>query len=164
MKNDVTLGVYRIQDIPYEGMPKDFPRLVELHNLRGEALHDVFDMQQITEVISWGNTDDTTSHEYVEILLSAISASVIQPLLIQGLKELGKKLAEKAIDETTSEFVKWIISKLIKKQKDQKILDFNIKLKDGTFLRIDPPQGKSDVTIHFNDGEVTSIKYKFDKK
>lgn len=53
MKNDVTLGVYRIQDIPYEGMPKDFPRLVELHNLRGEALHDVFDMQQITEVISW---------------------------------------------------------------------------------------------------------------
>lgn len=164
MENNITLGVYRRLDNRFEGLPDDSERALELHNLRREALHEVLDNQEIAQVIDWGDTNDTNSHEYVEIILSAIGATVIQPLLIKGLEELGKKLAEKAIDETTSEFVKWITSKLTKKQKEQKILDFNIKLKDGTFLRIDPPQGTSDVIVHFNDGEVTSIKYEFDKK
>jgi hypothetical protein len=54
--------------------------------------------------------------------------------------------------------------KIDKKAKRGKYLDFNIKLKDGIFFRIDPPQGTSEVTVNFNDGEVTSIKYQLDKE
>ena len=115
-------------------------------------------------VISWGNTDDTNSHEYVEVTLALLSAHFFRPLFIKGMEELGKKLAEKAIDETTSEFVKWIISQFTKKQKEKKIQDFTITLKDKTFLNVDIPQNTSAITIHFKDGEVTSVKYELDNK
>lgn len=164
MRNNITVQVCRRLDDRLQGLPNDSRLSLELHSLRREALHEVLDNQEIAPVIDWGDTNDINSHEYVEIILNGIGVMVIQPLLINSLKELGKKLAAKAIDETTSQVVKWVISKLIKKQREKKILDFNITLKDGTFLRIDPPQGTSDVTVHFNDGELISIKYEFDNK
>jgi hypothetical protein len=113
--------VFRRLDNRFEGLPDDSERALELHRLRREALHDVLDNQGVVQVIIWGDTDDTKSHEYVEIILSAIGATIIKPILIEGIKKLGKKLAEKAIDETTSESVKWVVSKLIKKQKEENI-------------------------------------------
>lgn len=163
MENYITLGVFRRLDNRLEGLSDDSKRALELHNLRKETLHEVLDNQEIFQVIDWGFTDDTQSHEYVEIVLGVIATTVIQPLIIKGLKALGKKLAEKAIDEATSEFIKWIISKLTKKQKEQKILDFNIKLPDGTLFKIDPPQGKSEITINFSNGEMASVKYQINK-
>ncbi len=164
MKKDITVGIYRTQEVRYEALPKNSKELVKLHKLRMKALHDVFDNQEIVQVKNWGFTDDETSHEYVEIILSAIGTTVIQQLLIAGMKKLGEKLAEKAIDETTSQLVKWVISKLAFKVKEQKISGFNIRLKDGTFIQIDPPQENSKINVQFKDGKVTSIKYQLDKE
>lgn len=160
----VNLGVYRRLYNRLEGLPDDSPRALELHNFRKEALHDILDDQEVVEIIDWGQTDDTSSHEYVELVLNIIGTTILAPVILTGLKELGKKLAGKAIDETTSEFVKWIISKFVKNQKEQKIQDFHIRLKDGTAIRIDPPDWTSQITVTFSDGEVTSIKYQLAKE
>jgi hypothetical protein len=164
MEATIVLGVYRRLDNRLEGLSDNSEKAVELHKLRSEALHEVLDNQEVAKVINWGDTNDINPHEYVEIILSAISTALVQPFVIKGLKELGKKLADKAIDETTTEFVKWIISKLIKKQEKQKILDFNIRLEDGTYFRIDPPEGTSEITIHFNDNKISTIKYQLQKE
>ncbi|MCU7549582.1 hypothetical protein OCK74_10680 [Chitinophagaceae bacterium LB-8] len=163
MTKVLTVGIYRIQDPQYEVLPKNSKELVRLHDLRKTALHDVFDNQEITKIISWGNTDDTTSHEYVELILGTMGAAIIQPILIAGLKKLGEILAEKAVEETTSELVKWVIFKLGNKAKENKISEFSIRLKDNTLIQVDPPQGNSKIRISFKDGEVVSIKYKLEK-
>lgn len=156
---NITLGVYRRLDNRLEGLPDDSKRAVELHNQRKEALHEILDNQELAKVIDWGETNDTASHEYVELIVGIIGTKLLQPFIIAGIEEVGKKLAEKAVDETTSEFIKWIISKFIKKQKEKKIQDFNIKLKGGISINIDPPDWRSDITINFAGGEVTTIKY-----
>ena len=162
MENNITLGVYRRTYDPPAGVPGDQAKDLELHNLRKEALHEVLDNQQIAQVYDWGFANDSRPHEFVEIFLGGMVTTVITPMIIAGLKELGTKLGEKAIDEATSAFVKWIISKLIKKQKEKKISDFSIKLNDGTFLKIDPPDRTSEITISFANGEVASVRYQID--
>lgn len=162
MENKIIIGVFRRLDNRFDGLDDNSDQALDLHNLRKKALNDVFDKKSTIQVIDWGNTNDTIPHEYVELILTTITSSIILPFIIKGIKELGKKLVEKAIDETTSELVKWVITKLIKKQKEQKILDFNIKLKDGTLITVDPPQGKSEIRVNFKNGELTSIKYEFD--
>ena len=118
---------------------------------------EVLDNQEVVKVNDWGFANDTKSHELIAIVLSA-TATALAPVVIAGLKELGKKLAEQAVDEATSGFVKWIISKFTKKQKEKKILDFTIKLNNGTLIRVDPPEGTSKITIYSN-GESATIEY-----
>ncbi len=158
---NINLGVYRRLDNRLVGLPDDSEMAVELHNRRKEALHEILDNQELAEVIDWGETDDATAHEYVELIVGIIGTGILQPIVIAGIKEVGKKLAEKAVDEATSEFVKWILSKFIKKQKEKKIQDFNIKLKNGISLNIYPPDWTSDITINAG-GEVTTIKYQLE--
>jgi branched-subunit amino acid transport protein AzlD len=160
MNNSIKVGVYRRLDNRLEGLPDNSPLALELHNRRKVALHEVFDDQTAISVLNWGNTDDSKPHEYVEIIITALSAQLMGPIVISALKELGMVLVEKAVDEITSATIKWVISKLIKKQEEKKIQDFTIVLKDGTFIRVDPPQGKSKITINFSDSGITSIKYK----
>jgi ATP-dependent Clp protease adapter protein ClpS len=161
---NIKLGVYRRLYNRLENLPDDSERAVELHNNRKVSLHEILDNQELAKVIDWGDTDDINTHEYVELIIGIIGTKLLEPILISGIKEIGKKLAEKAIDETTSEFVKWIISKFIQKQNEKKIQDFHIKLKNGTSIRIDPPDWTSEITINFADGEVTSIKYQLEKE
>ena len=162
MTKSIVLGVYRIQNLKHESLPKASKELVKLHNIRKEALHDIFDNQDIAKVISWGDTNDETSHEYVEIILSIIGSAIIQPVLSVALKKLGEKLVENAIDETTSEFVKWVIAKLTKKYKEKKLSDFSIRLNDKTLIQINAPQGKAEIRINFENGKATSIRYDID--
>ena len=96
----IQVGVYRRLDNRFEGLPDDSPRGLELHNTRKEALHEVFDAEESAQVLDWGATDDTHSHEYIELLIGAVATPAFQYVVVPGLKFIGQKLAEKAVDET----------------------------------------------------------------
>jgi hypothetical protein len=155
----ITIGVFRRLDNRFEDLPDDSPRGLELHNRRKEALHEVFDSEKSVEVLDWGQTNDTQSHEYVELLIGVAAAPAFRYLVVPGLKFIGQKLAEKAVDETTSELVKAVVSWLRGPQQEKKILDFSVTLPDKTIISIDPPDRNATIQIHFADGKVESITY-----
>src|SRR5262249_30567039 len=159
MENQLMLGVYRRLDNRFEGLSDESPRALELHNRRKFALHDVFDRQKEVTVSDWGKTDDTTPHEFVELSIGALASAVFTYAIVPGIKYVGEKLAEKAVDESTSELVKWVISKLRPKQESKELLDFVIRLPDGTQIQVDPPDRNATITIAFAHGAVTSVQY-----
>jgi hypothetical protein len=158
MSTQITLNVCRRLDNRLENLPDDGPFARELHVHRKTALHDVLDglnaRQTGIQVQSWGDTDDSKPHEWVEIIIDAgqalLASAAFTHVVVPGLKAVGEKLAEKAVDEGTSEFVKWLISKLKLKQEEEQILDVNITIKAGTtatMISIVPPSGTQGVTI-----------------
>jgi hypothetical protein len=155
----INVLVYRRLDNRLECLADDSPRALELHNRRKKALHEVFDTENSIEVLDWGKTDDTKSHEVVEILLAAIAAPVFQYAMVPGLKFLGQKLAEKAVDQAASELVKAVVSWLRGPQEKQKLLNLIITLPDQTQIRVDPPDRYATIEIHFTDGKFESITY-----
>ncbi|MCI0515786.1 hypothetical protein L0128_21440 [candidate division KSB1 bacterium] len=160
MPPKIILGVYRRLDNRLEGLPDDSPRALELHRYRKEALHEVFDAQKdMVTVLDWGLTDDPNSHEFVELTIGAVGAAVMQYAVVPALVKLGQKLAEKAIDTTTSELVKAIVSWLRPKQETKKILDFVITLPNGTQIKVDPPAGNATITIHVEGQPDVSVKH-----
>lgn len=159
MNTVVTLGVYRRLDDRFEGLSDDSPRALELHNHRKEALHEVFDGDPNIQVMDWGDTDDSRSHEYVELVLGAAATATFQYVVVPGIKWLGNKLAEKAVDTALSEFVEFLITKLRPRQQAKQVLDFIVKLPDGTEIAVDPPDRYATITIRFADGSIQSIEY-----
>lgn len=155
----ITLGVFRRLDNRFEGLPDDSPRGLELHNRRKEALHEVFDAERSVQVLRWGDTDDTRSHEYVELLIAAAASPAFKYVVVPGLKFLAQKLAEKAVDESASELVKAVFAWLRPPQAKKKILDFSMKLPDGTLVMVDPPDRDATIRIQFKDGKLESINY-----
>ena len=113
-------------------------------------------------VLNWGDTDDTESHEWVQLVIGLVGMPVFQYAVVPGLKFVGEKLAEKAVDETTSQLVKAVISWFRPKQEEKKILDFSITLPDKTLISVDPPDGNATIRIGFADGKVESITYQKD--
>ena len=159
MNINLKLGVYRRLDYRAEGLGDDSPRALELHNLRKRALHEVFDHEPNIQVIDWGNTDDEHPHEFVELVLSIAGSAAFQYVIVPGVKWLGNKLAEKAIDAAVIELVKAIVARLRPKQEEKQILDFALKLPDGTVIAVDPPDRYGTVRIQFSDGSIQSIEY-----
>jgi hypothetical protein len=155
----IQIGVFRRLDNRFENLPDDSPRGLELHNRRKEALHEVFSVEKSVLVLDWGQTDDTKSHEYVELLIGAVATPAFQYLIVPGLKFIGQKLAEKAVDEATSELVKAVVARFRPKQEEKKILDFSITLPDKTIISVDPPDRNATITIQFANGKVESINY-----
>ena len=125
---------------------------------RKAALHDVLDEQDAPTVLDWGHTDDSQPHEYVELIIEGAKIA-LKYVIVPGLKFVAEKLAEKGIDEGSSEIVKWFISKLRPKQESRQILDFLIELPNGTKIRVDPPGENAQIRINFADGTVSSIDY-----
>ena len=159
MTSSITVGVYRRLDNRFEGLSDDSPRALELHNRRKEALHDAFDGDPVIRVTNWGETDDSHPHEFVEVALSATATAVFQYAIVPGVKWLGLKLAEKAIDTALGELAKAIVAKLRPKQEAKQLLDFSIKLPDGTTVAVDPPDRYATITINFADGALQSLEY-----
>lgn len=155
----IRVGVFRRLDNRREGLPDDSPRALELHNRRRLALHEVFDSEKSVEVLEWSQTDDVQPHEFVEVLVGAVAAKVFQYAIVPGVKFLGQKLAEKAVDETTSELVKAVVAWLRPKQEQKQILDFTITLPDKTVISVDPPDRNATIQIQFADGKVDSVIY-----
>jgi hypothetical protein len=159
MNSSITLGVYRRLDNRFEGLSDDSPRALELHNRRKGALHAVLDGDGSIRVTDWGDTDDSRPHEYVEVALGAASTAVFQYAIVPGVKWLGLKLAEKAVDTALGELAEAIVAKLRPKQEAKELLDFIITLPDGTQIAVDPPDRYATITINFADGALQSLEY-----
>jgi hypothetical protein len=159
MDTVIKLGVYRRLDNRFEGLSDDSPRALELHNLRKDALHAVFDPDPRIRVREWGDTDDTRPHEFVEIALGAAATAAFKYAIVPGVKWLGLKLAEKTVDTALSELAKAIVAKLRPKQEAKELLDFTLTLPDGTQISVDPPDRYATITINFADGVIQSLEY-----
>jgi hypothetical protein len=159
METQIKLGVFRRFD-DREGQEDGFKYSLELHNIRKNALHEVFDTtKDQVSVSDWGQTDDTQSHELVELVLGVVGSAAFQYVVVPGIQFLANKLAEKLIDEASSELAKWIVSKLHTKQKSKEIFDYFFTLKDGTIITVDPPDTAAKITIQFKNGETESFNY-----
>lgn len=159
MEIQIKLGVFRLFDPQGEEGSRGAARSLELHNQRKAALHDVFDnASQEVVVADWGQTDDDNPHEFVELFVGIIGSAALQYIAVPAFQLLAKKLAEKLIDEASSELAKWIIAKLRLKQETKEILDFQMTLPDGTQISVDPPDKDGKVTIYFKDGKVETIQ------
>src|SRR5262245_18199400 len=112
----LTLGVFRRLYNQSEGLSDDSPRALELHNRRRDALHEVFDASTSLTVIDWGQTDDTNSHEVVELLVGVAAYAVCSYTIVPRLTFLGEKPVEAAVGHATSEAVKAVVSWLRPKQ------------------------------------------------
>jgi hypothetical protein len=148
------LCVYRRLDNRMEGLPDDSPRALDLHEKRKRALHDVLDGELALDVVDWGVTDDARPHELVTVVVA-----VVGPLIVPGLKLLGEKLAEAAVDEVASSVVKWLIAKLRPKQRAKELNDFQVRLPDGTTISCDVPDRSGAITVRFVDGHVAEVAY-----
>jgi hypothetical protein len=157
--SQIKVGVFRRLDNRFENLSDDSPRAFELHNHRKEALHEVFDGRKSVEVINWGQTDDAQPHEFVEIVVGALAVKAFRYAVVPGLKFLGQKLAEKAVDEASGELVKAVVSWLRGPQEEKKVLDLRITLPDKTVISVDPPDRYATINIRFADGKVESINY-----
>jgi hypothetical protein len=95
-----------------------------------------------------------------QLALGAAASAVFSYVIVPGLKFVGEKLVEAAVDHTTSEAVKAVVSWLRRKQEEKKILDFVISLPDGTRIQVDPPdRAASSITISFANGRIESMTY-----
>jgi hypothetical protein len=159
MDISLKLGVYRRLDNRFEDLGDDSPRAMELHNRRKEALHSAFDGDPVIEVTSWGETDDSRPHEFVEVALSAGAMAVFHYAIVPGIEWLGRKLAEKAVDTAFGELAKAVVAKLRPKQESKQLLDFMITFPDGTQIAVDPPDRSATIRINFVDGSVQSLEY-----
>jgi len=160
MVQTLTLGVYRRLDNRFEGESDDSPRALELHVRRKDALHAVFDADENLQVLNWGQTNDSSSHEFVELSLASIAGAAFTYAVVPGLQWLGKKLAEKAVDTVLAETVKAIIAKLRPKQEAKQLLDIVVTMPDGTQVSVDPPDRNATIHIAFAGGTSVSINYK----
>lgn len=111
------------------------------------------------EVQAWGDTDDATPHEFVALSIVGVAGVVFNYAVVPGLQWLGKKLAEKAVDTALSELVKSLVARLRGPQEAKQVLDFQIKLPDGTSISVDPPDRDASITIQFKDGKLSSFNY-----
>ncbi len=161
MGEKLNLGVYRRLDERFLELSaaEDAKMALDLHNKRKFALEDVLEDKAVLSVADWGETKDENPHEFVEIALGVVGTTVFKYAIVPGLKFVGEKLAEKLVDETIAESVKWLISKLRTKQESKEILNFQLKLPDGTQISVDPPDRNASITIQFKAGTVASIQY-----
>ena len=155
----ITLGIFRRLDNRIEGHDDTSHLALVLHNRRRDALHAVLDGDRNLRVLDWGKTDDTTPHEFVEIALSATATAVFTYAIIPGVKWIGVKLAEKAVDTAVGEVVKALFAKLRPMQDAKQMLDFVVSLPDGTRITVDAPDRSGTVTINFTDGTLQSLQY-----
>ncbi|WP_020529349.1 hypothetical protein [Flexithrix dorotheae] len=159
MENTFRIGVYRRFDTDLVPTGNDGEKELALHLKRKKALHEVLDNENNVKVSDWGTTDDTSPYEYVEILLGIAGSATFNYVIVPGIKFIAEKFAEKVIEESATEFVKWMVSKMRPKQKAKEVLDFRIDLPDGTSVSIDPPDRNATISITFKDGSVESVNY-----
>jgi hypothetical protein len=159
MDNTIVVGVYRRLDNRLEGLDDHSPRALELHNCRKLALHDAFDTDPAMRVTNWGETDSTTSHELVDIVVAAAASATFHYAIVPGMTWLAQKIAEKAVDTALGELAKAVVSKLRGKQDEMTIQDFSVHLPDGTNINVDAPDQSATITIVFRDGKTESISY-----
>ena len=144
---DIQLFVYRRLDNRFENLSDDSPRAYELHLIRKEALHEALgDVEGWS--VNWGTADDTKSHELSESLISVISNPHLHAAVITAISFLGAELAKTTISEFAKQAVSAILSRLVPKQKEGKILNFMMRLPGGTIISV---SRESEMSVSLGD-------------
>lgn len=164
MNSKLWVGVYRRLDNRAEDLSDDSARAVELHNRRKKALHDALDDGPVWDVKNWGYTDDEKPHEFVELALDIVTSPYFQAVALPALSYIGKKLLDAAVDEILIKPVRELIARLRGKQKQEQILDFHIKLPEGTTIRCDPGGDDATLTLQFSTGKQVTLTYNASKE
>jgi hypothetical protein len=126
-----TLTVCRRLDNRVKQQSDDSPLAIELHNLRARALHEALDQDEAWKVLSWGDTDDAKTHEWVHLWLELQNlAAQAAPLAVPALVFLGKTMVGAGISYATVESIKHLIARLRKKQKEDKLRDIELTFPD----------------------------------
>jgi hypothetical protein len=159
MSTSVDLYVYRRLDNRLRGEPDDSAFALELHERRRHALEDALGGRNDIEVLDWGLTQDSQSHELVELIIGAAGSAVFNYVMVPGLKLLGEKLIDLGSEKVASELVKAVVSRLRPKQAARELNDFWITLKDGTRIDVQPPDGQATITISAPQGAAITINY-----
>ena len=162
MDADLRIGVTRRLDNRLQNLPDDSPCAISLHERRRNALHTVLDPIPTLLVKDWGQTDDRSPHEFIELVLAVTDGAILDVIAGPGLKWLGDQLAALAVDAAALEAARFLIAKLRPKQQSRELLDFVITLPDGTTVRCDPPGQDATVTVMFASGAKASAIYRFD--
>ncbi len=144
---DIHLFVYRRLDNRSENLPDDSPRAFELHLLRKQALHEALAGVDSWRV-NWGDADDTTSHELAELLIYVTSNPHVHTAVIAGITWAGAELGKAAISEFAKQSVSAVLSRLIPKQKEGKILNFSLRIPGGINVHV---SRESDVSVSHGD-------------
>lgn len=153
MQERFEVSVYRRLDNRLNGDWSDSSLLAwELHRRRALALHEAFDENPSLEVLDWGDTDDNErTHELVELIVSAVgTATAAVPLTvivgwIGGV--LSSVLSDMAVDAA-----KGLIARLRRKQDENKIADFTLRVGDRDVVTVFPEDRGGEVRVQTADG------------
>jgi len=156
--NSISIGIFRIFGNELEQPVNDNEVALQLHNNRKQALHDVFDNQTDIEVNDWGQTDDSDPHEFVAIAVGIGATALTNHVLIPAAKYIFEKIADKAIDTVFEKSISWILSKFKKKQEENKIGEFHIRLPNGTELVVTNPKAGHKIKFVVN-GEWQEVEF-----
>jgi hypothetical protein len=137
-KLNLHILVYRRLDNRQENMSDDSPRALQLHQRRREALHEALDGVEGWSVADWGATNDVRPHELVEIILSVAANPLLHTAAVSAATWVGLEAVKASLGALVSEAVKALLTRLIPKQREEKILDFMITLPNGVQVRCDP--------------------------
>jgi hypothetical protein len=152
-------GVYRRLDNRAEGRSDDSPRALELHDRRKMALHEALEGVDVWSITSWGDTDHSRPHEFVELFLALAASAQFKALAVPALTFVGGLLVKEGVKAATAEAVKTLIARLRPKQQEKKILDFLIRLPDGTHIRCDPEASDVRITVDVKGGKSYTVQY-----
>jgi hypothetical protein len=156
MQEQFTLSVYRRLDNRLDGDWSDSSPLAwELHWRRAVALHEALDGSPSLEVRNWGETEDKVRpHELVELVVAVVgpvvatvAATVPAPILEWIAGVLSSLLSDVAVDA-----VKGLIARLRRKQDENKIADFRLRVGDRDVVAVFPEDRGGEVKVQTADG------------
>ncbi len=154
MPEQVRLAVYRRLDNRFEGLDDQSARGVELHNLRRAALHEALDDDRDVVVLDWDATDDTESHELVELLVALVSSPVVTTVATGAMVWLASRV-EDAVSDVVVDGIKSLIQRLLPQQKQRRILDFSIELPNNAVIQVYPEDDRATITVSTAGDSVT---------
>lgn len=159
MQNQLILGALRNLENRELNLPDNSPMALDAHVQRGASLHEAFDVDAGVVVLDWGDTDDKESHEHVTIEVAIVGHAVFQYAVLPGIKWLGEKLVEKAVDAALTEGIKHVLGKLWPKMKARRIemLTINIPVRDAPMVIVNSADGGS-ISVNSASGSVSIFR------
>jgi len=161
VSQQIRLGVSRhLRNRP--GDPQwDSPLALELHNRRKEFLHEFFDGNSSWQVEDWGATDDSKSHEYVELITYIIQLASdphVQAVAVPALVFVAEIISN-AAGSLVAKGVEAIFAPFRKAQTEQKIQEVDIITKDQTRITLSPIDDDADIIITLPNQKQVTIRY-----
>lgn len=113
---------------------------LKLHQIRGQALHEILDDQPGLEVIHWGDTHDTSPHEWVEVLIEFSETLLNDLVILPTVKYMIEEMTGVPIDENIKKAVSWFLTITKRKQDENKIAESQFTLPNKAVVKKEKPE------------------------